>query len=103
MNLPAARSMTRKERKKFRAAGIDPAFQSGELSVVELNEKIIDFMVDEVYKLGEEYDDVAYSEFVKFCDRTYRMTYAMEPDIKNSEASGSGTLTDANNIVEPVE
>ena len=98
-NLPEARSMTRKERKKFRLLGLDPAFQNGELSVAELNEKIIDFVCDEIYKI----DDAPYNEIAKLADATYRRTYSMPDDLKNSQASGAGTVTDAQSIVEPVE
>lgn len=101
MSLPAARSMTCKERKQFREAGIDPSFQKGDFDVFELNEKIVDF-VKAMYGLGgEEIEDIPYADLVALADKTYRITYGMEKDVKNSEASGGGTPTDAQNTAAP--
>jgi len=107
-NLPEPRPMGRKERRSFRDAGIDPAFQNRKtdkekLTAVELDEKITDFIIDEVYKIGEETQETPWSELTKLANATYGLTYGMVEDIKNSEASGTGTATDAQTTAEPAE
>ena len=107
--LPPARGLTRKERREFREAGIDPSFidfknPDKPVNVQELNEKIINWMSEKIYKInGPEYDDVQYNEFKNLCDLTYQITYGTQSDIKNSSASGGGTLTDAENTVQIAE
>jgi hypothetical protein len=82
--LPAARSLTRKERRKFQELGLDPALAKGNLNIHEINQKIIEHIEKEIYHIdGEEYDHIPNCEFVKLADKTYRMTYGMKDDIKN--------------------
>ena len=85
IKLPEARSLNRRERRAMKAAGADPQFRPDGISISEANDKIVDFVSAEVYKIdGPEYDEVPYADFIHLADKTYRLTYALTEDIKNS-------------------
>ena len=84
-DLPQARGLTRKERRALKAAGADPQFRPEGVSVSEANDRIVDFISTEIYQIdGPDYDDVPYADFVNLADKTYRLTYALPDDVKNS-------------------
>lgn len=85
ITLPAARSLNRRERKALKAAGADPQFRPDGATIAELNDRIVEFISKEVYHIdGPEYDDVPYADFIALADKTYRLTYALADDVKNS-------------------
>ena len=85
ITLPAARSLNRRERKALKAAGADPQFRPDGATIAELNDRIVEFISTEVYHIdGPEYDDVPYADFIALADKTYRLTYALADDVKNS-------------------
>ena len=83
-SLPEARGLNRRERRAMKAAGADPLFRPGEETTAEMNDRIVDFLSKEIYQIdGEEYDEMPYSDFTALADKTYRLTYALDKDIKN--------------------
>ena len=84
-NLPEARGLTRKERQALKDAGADPQFRPDGATVAEMNDRIVDFISKEIYHIdGPEYDDVPYADLIALADKTYRLTYALADDVKNS-------------------
>jgi hypothetical protein len=75
--LPKARSMTRDQIKKFREAGLDPAFlkpSDGPINILRLNGETAEWIADNVYP-GQVSDDVPYSNILALSEETYLLTY----------------------------
>lgn len=89
--LPKARSMTRKERKAFLAAGADPGVfrRTGDSdtdnpALVELTEKMVDWILENIYP-DYDFDDVPNGECVRLAQETYALTMGVNPEqLKNS-------------------
>ena len=85
-----ARAMSYTERKAFRAAGLDPAFIPNEKRddkqfVAEVSERMIDWMLDEIYggKESKWYENVGYDVLSELAKNTYALTYGGVVQEKN--------------------
>lgn len=92
--LAMARPMTRTERKKFQAAGLDPRKNANKLkklsdeqdydAIVEANDGMEDWILDNIYgdKLPE---DAANPDCTELAKRTFELTFGMSgEEEKNS-------------------
>lgn len=86
-NLPQARAMSRNELKAFRAAGLDPVFfeltEGSTLAFLKLTALGNDWILDNVYQ-GYDFGDTPNNELVELTEKTYRLTYGLEKEVKNS-------------------
>lgn len=89
------RSMTRAERQRFREEKLDPQFldlpedistNEKRLTAVELQEKIVDWVLTNVYgDVDIDWDNISYGVQTQLTDQTYKLTYGIDPKaLKNS-------------------
>lgn len=89
--LPQARSMTRRERKAFLAAGADPGVfrrtgdsETDNPALIELNEKMVDWILENIYP-DYNFDDTPNGDCIKLAQDTYALTMGVKPEaLKNS-------------------
>lgn len=85
--LPQARAMNRNELKSFRAAGLDPVFfeSTGEnqLSFLKMTALGNDWILDNVYQ-GYDFEAMPNNQLVELAEKTFRLTYGLEKEVKNS-------------------
>lgn len=85
--LPKARAMNRSELKAFRAAGLDPVFfevtDDNKLSFLKLTALGNDWILDNVYQ-GHDFDQVPHNQLIELAETTFRLTYGLEKEVKNS-------------------
>ncbi len=75
------RSLTVKEMRELRKAGLDPAFANKE-SGIDATTGMVDWILDNIY--GDQItDDMPYSEAFRVATDTYAMTYGRESEVKN--------------------
>jgi hypothetical protein len=85
IKLPDARSLNRRERRAMKEAGADPQFRADDVTAFQGNEALVEYLSKEIYHIdGPEYDEIDNAEFVALADKTYRLTFGMPVDIKNS-------------------
>ncbi len=81
--LPKARALTRSEIKALRAAGLDPAFIEGAITMKK-NAELVDWIMDKVYK-DTDFSNIPYSACLELSTKTYQLTYRVtEEEEKNS-------------------
>lgn len=85
--LPQARAMNRSELKAFRAAGFDPVFfevnEDNKLSFLKLTALGNDWILDNIYQ-GHDFENVPHNELIELAEKTFRLTYGLEKEVKNS-------------------
>lgn len=85
--LPKARAMNRSELKAFRTAGLDPVFfeitEDNRLSFLKLTALGNDWILDNIYK-GQDFDNVPHNQLIELAETTFRLTYGLEKEVKNS-------------------
>jgi hypothetical protein len=85
--LPQARAMSRNELKSFRATGLDPVFfdstNDNQLSFLKLTVLGNDWILDNIYK-EHDFNDVPNNQLVELAEKTFRLTYGLEKEVKNS-------------------
>jgi hypothetical protein len=80
----AVKSMTRRQVKELRAAGLDPALFGGKKDP-EKNAELVDWMIDNIYPELNGAEDMEYNKLVKLATDTYTYAYRGPVDeIKNS-------------------
>ena len=89
--LPEVRSMTRGQVKSLKAEGLDPAFTprmivgdpASELAQVERNDKMVDWILDNVYE-GIDLSAFGNAELIVLARKTYEAAYGAEAkEVKN--------------------
>ena len=76
-----ARSLTVKEMRALRKAGLDPAFANKD-GGIEVTAGMVDWILEHIYG-GQIADDMPYNEAFRLATDTYSMTYGQESEAKN--------------------
>ena len=76
-----ARSLTVKEMRALRKAGLDPAFANKD-GGIEATAGMVDWILEHVYG-AQIADDMPYNEAFRLATDTYSMTYGQESEAKN--------------------
>lgn len=81
-----ARSLTVKEMRALRKAGLDPALANKDGGIkdggIEVTAGMVDWILEHVYG-GQIADDMPYNEAFRLATDTYSMTYGQESEAKN--------------------
>ena len=80
-NSIAIRSLTVREVREMRKAGLDPAFAKKEDSA-DTTAGMVDWVLGHVYA-GQIPDDMPYNEALRIAMDTYAKTYGREREVKN--------------------
>ena len=80
-NLPAVRSMTRKELRALLAKGLD-MITSTEQDKRKLSADMVDYILDVVFK-GHDFEDVPQDVLNLFAVNVYNKTYGLATEAKN--------------------
>ena len=75
------RSLTVKEVRELRKAGLDPAFAKKDESA-DVTAGMIDWILEHIYA-GQIPDDMPYNEALRIATDTYAKTYGRESEVKN--------------------
>ena len=75
------RSLTVKEMRELRKAGLDPALAKEDDSAA-VTTGMADWILDNIY-VGQIADDMPYSEALRIATDTYAMTYGREAEAKS--------------------